>query len=187
MIRPIAWALFAIGIAALGYSAYVVIDAAAYQTNAQQLFEDARRRAPAPPPADMVLLPVSRPSYDEGDTIGEIDIPRLGVKSIVAEGESFETLEHAVGHVTDTAQPGEDGNVVLAGHRDTIFRPLQHVRVGDVITVKTLDGDFDYEVESTRIVPPTPPSFVKFSRRQVSLMIGCGVSTPIRAQVPELM
>src|SRR5207237_2279787 len=130
-------------LAALGYSAYVGIDAAAYQTNAQQLFDDARRRANAPPPADTVIPAVSRPSYDEGDTIGEIDIPRLGVKSIVAEGESFDTLEHAVGHVTETAQPGEDGNVVLAAHRDTIFRPLQHVRIGDRIAVKTLDGDFD--------------------------------------------
>ena len=91
----------------------------------------------------------------------------------MAEGESFETLEHAVGHVTDTAQPGEDGNVVLAGHRDTIFRPLRHVRVGDLITVKTLDGDFDYEVASTRIVPPTDLSPLDATGGQTLTLITC--------------
>ena len=74
---------------------------------------------------------------------------------VVAQGDSPAILQRAVGHVADSAFPGETGNVVLAGHRDTFFRPLKRVRVGDAITVKTLNGDFDYLVESTRVVPPT--------------------------------
>jgi sortase A len=44
---------------------------------------------------------------------------------------------------------------VLAGHRDTFFRPLKDVHAGDAITLKTRDGDFEYRVESTAVVPPS--------------------------------
>ena len=69
MIRRISWMLLVTGIAALGYSAYVVVSAYAYQARAQRLFEEARVRAPATMVGD-VLIPVSRPTYAEGDAIG---------------------------------------------------------------------------------------------------------------------
>ena len=52
--------------------------------------------------------------------------------------------------------PGEWGNVVLAGHRDTFFRPLRHIRIGDIITLRSFQGEaFQYRVESTSVVSPT--------------------------------
>ena len=51
--------------------------------------------------------------------------------------------------------PGVEGNVVLAGHRDTFFRPLKDIRQGDRITVATSQREFEYVVESTAIVEPT--------------------------------
>src|SRR5471030_1797301 len=135
--RQAARVLLAAGLVALGYAAYVVTDATAYQAIEQNRFEHARHSAAA------------APALVDGGSIGEIQIPRLGLTAIVVQGDSDAILQRAVGHLADTALPGESGNVVLAGHRDTFFRPLKGVRTGDAITVKTRNGDFAYLVEST--------------------------------------
>jgi len=61
------------------------------------------------------------------------------------------------------------GNVVLAGHRDTFFRPLSGVRAGDSIALKTWDSEFEYVVESTSVVAPgaAPNRFIVRARRQI--------------------
>src|SRR5262249_36173363 len=53
-----------------------------------------------------------------------------------------------------TPYPGEPGNVVLAGHRDTYFRDLKDVVTGDLIRITTPDGDYDYQVDSILVVEP---------------------------------
>ena len=78
-----------------------------------------------------------------------------GLKAIFVQGDSAKILRRAVGHMSETALPGESGNVVLTGHRDSFFRPLRNIRQGDAITLKTLDGDFQYQVESTEVVSPS--------------------------------
>jgi len=137
-------ALLAAGLLALAYAAYVVIDAHAYQTIEHRRFE-------------AVVAPhaLSEPAAVDGSPIGELRIPRLGLTAVVVQGDSDAILRRAVGHLADTALPGEAGNVVLAGHRDTFFRPLKHIRAGDAVTVRTARGDVRYVVESTRVVAPT--------------------------------
>ncbi len=140
--RAAAGVLLAAGLLALGYAAYVVTDAKVYQTTERRRLDRAR--------ADGAVAP----ALVDGGTIGEIRIPRLGLSAIVVQGDSASVLRRAVGHLADTALPGHSGNVVLAGHRDTFFRPLKGVRAGDAITLNTRDGDFEYRVESTAVVPP---------------------------------
>jgi sortase A len=60
-----------------------------------------------------------------------------------------------VGHLSGTPLPGEDGNVVLAGHRDTFFRALKDIREDDVVRITTPRGRFEYVVEATAVVEPT--------------------------------
>jgi sortase A len=59
-----------------------------------------------------------------------------------------------VGHLPKTAFPGEPGNVVLAGHRDSFFSDLGEVRSGDRVRITTPDGVFEYRVDSRRVVSP---------------------------------
>ena len=61
--------------------------------------------------------------------IGRIEIPRLALSVIVVEGDDKISLRRAVGHIPGTALPGEDGNVGLAGHRDSFFLPLKDLKV----------------------------------------------------------
>jgi sortase A len=87
--------------------------------------------------------------------------------------DSAAILRRAVGHLARTAWPGEAGNVVLAGHRDTFFRPLKRVQVGDAITLKTRIGDFEYLVESTAVVPPTDVQVLQPTGGRTLTLITC--------------
>jgi sortase A len=89
-----------------------------------------------------------------GRAWGRLDLPRLGLSALVAEGVDDETLGVAVGHFPGSAFPGEAGNVALAGHRDTVFRLLREIRPEDVIRLTTADGTYAYSVEWLAIVDP---------------------------------
>jgi len=102
-----------------------------------------------------VAGPSSRPPDSaEGSLVGRIDIPRLDLSVVVFEGTSDQTLARGVGHLRGSAGLGERGNLVLAGHRDTFFRPLRGITQGDPIRVKTPGGSFQYIVDSIQVVAP---------------------------------
>jgi sortase A len=149
-----------VGLFALGYAAYVVVDAHAYQAYEQSKFEDVSIKEP---PALLV----------EGGIIGEIQVPRLQLKAIVVQGDSHTILRRAVGHVPETALPGTPGNVVLAGHRDTFFRPLRNIQRGDAITFKTRNGAYQYLVESTEVVPATDVEVLNATAGRTLTLITC--------------
>src|SRR5690349_3497566 len=142
-VRVVARVCLASGLLALAYAAYVVIDAQVYQAIEHRRFEAVR-------PATQATQPAA-----DGEAIGTIQIPRLGSTAVIAEGDSPSVLRRAVGHLADTALPGGDGNVVLAGHRDTFFRRLKRVRIGDTIRLTTQRSQVEYLVESTTVVPPS--------------------------------
>jgi sortase A len=89
-----------------------------------------------------------------GEPIGTLEITRVGLTGVVVEGDVDAVLDRAIGHLPDTPLPWHAGNSALAAHRDTLFRPLRGVRLGDVLRLKTPYGDFDYLVRETLIVKP---------------------------------
>jgi sortase A len=143
MTHHVARVLFVGGLLAIAYVLFLFVDTRFYQARQQT------RLAEPVPPGLAATIPI------DGEPIGRIVIPRLGMAMVFVQGDSASILRHAVGHVADTALPGASGNVVLAGHRDTFFRPLRDVRLGDAITITTRQGDYDYVVESTFVVSPT--------------------------------
>jgi LPXTG-site transpeptidase (sortase) family protein len=147
-------------ILALGYSTYVVVDARAYQAIQESRLSYMRPTSGVHAVAD-------------GDVIGEMNIPRLGLKTIVAQGDSSKVLRRAVGHLAETPLPGEPGNVALAGHRDGFFRPLRNIRAGDAISLNTLDGEFVYQVESTEVVLPSDVQVLQPSRENTLTLVTC--------------
>ena len=141
LLRGACYFFFAFGILALGYAGFIFADSHAYQALEMKKFKQAG-----------VL---SKPHIlAEGDVIGEIQVPRLGLSAIVVQGDSAASLRRAVGHLAKSALPGELGNVALAGHRDTFFRPLRDIQLGDEIRFKTPEHSFDYLVESIEVVAP---------------------------------
>jgi sortase A len=105
--------------------------------------------------------------------VGRIDIPKLDLSAVVFEGTSDETLARGVGHLMGSAGPGERGNLVLAGHRDTFFRKLRGIRKGDEVTVKGPDGEFQYQVESTAVVKPDQTEVLRPDGGSILTLITC--------------
>jgi len=93
-----------------------------------------------------------------GETIGKLVIPRLDAELYVVEGDGPHELRRGPGHLTGTALPGNAGNCVIAGHRDTHFRVLKDIRVGDDLFLQTHNGLYVYRVQRTSIVKPTDTS-----------------------------
>jgi sortase A len=166
--RLVARVLLAAGIVALAYAAYIVVDAKSFQSAEQTRFDLARQQA-----ARMGATRAAAPALVDGGVLGKLEIPRLGMAVIVVQGDSEKVLRRAVGHLAGSALPGEMGNVVLAGHRDTFFRPLRNVRGGDVITLKTQQGDFEYVVESTAVVGPSDVRVLQPTGRPTLTLITC--------------
>jgi LPXTG-site transpeptidase (sortase) family protein len=97
----------------------------------------------------------STPPLRSGDLVGRLDIAESRISVVVLEGVEDETLVVAAGHVPGTALPGSNGNIVIAAHRDTFFRKLREIHVGDRIQLSTARGTFGYSVSSTEIVRPS--------------------------------
>jgi sortase A len=106
------------------------------------------------PPEVLEQLPVAT-RLRAGEIIGRVDIPRLKLSAVVAEGDDEKTLRKAVGHLPDTPLPWQrQGNVGLAAHRDGLFRPLEKIKTDDDVRVVTARGEYHYRVTRTHIVDP---------------------------------
>lgn len=92
------------------------------------------------------------PRPDLGDKVGTLTIPKLKQTFPIIEGTEAKQLKKGVGHFVQSAMPGEADNCVLSGHRDTVFRGLGKLGIGDRLIVRTAVGEFTYKIRRTRIV-----------------------------------
>ena len=88
-------------------------------------------------------------------------------------GTDDRTLDRAVGHIEDTAQPGTDGNSGIAGHRDGFFRGLKDIVPGDAIELDTLQGKDVYRVERTWVVDPEDVSVLDPTPARALTLVTC--------------
>lgn len=120
-----------------------------------------RRSAPYIPPARL------------GDTVARLEIPRLGADLYVVEGDGARQLRLGPGHIAGTPMPGQDGNCIIAGHRDTHFRVLKDIRDGDEIVLQTAQGEFTYRVEATKVVSPRDTQSLRPTRDAELHLVTC--------------
>jgi sortase A len=135
----------------------------------------AHRRAAEPAvPQPQAAIPAKPPvSLRNGEVLGRLVVPRLGLHAVVREGTGEDTLSLALGHIPGTALPGQNGNIGVAGHRDTLFRSLRQIRKSDLIEFQTLDGEHLYQVRSTEVVSPRRTSVLNASLRPEITLVTC--------------
>ena len=106
-------------------------------------------------------------------------VARLTVKSrdvdlIVLAGGSGRTLAFGPGHLGASAEPGEIGNSIIAGHRDTHFAFLRDVEVGELIGVETTRGQGHlYEVVGVDIVDARKGSLMLDTQQSMLSLVTC--------------
>lgn len=96
------------------------------------------------------------PPPPQGEPVGIIAIPRIGLEVVMVAGVSKEDLKKGPGHYPGTPLPGQSGNAGIAGHRTTYgapFNRIDELEPGDEIRVLTPQGGFTYEVIAA---PGTP-------------------------------
>ncbi len=121
--------------------------------------ESALDKLPTGPP---VAAPHSTPPA-EGNPVGDIRIPVIGLNQVIVEGTNTPDLRKGPGHYTGTPLPGQAGNAAVAGHRTTYGHPfynLDSVKVGDPIVVTTLQGVFVYDTTKSFVVSPSDTSVI---------------------------
>ena len=170
-------ALLACAVLLLGYCGFVLVDAWIFQNREsgrlERLLRDRRAADKGQPQARSATQIEAPPAIEPDGLIGRIEIPRLGLSAIVAEGTDKTTLRRAVGHIPGTALPGQPGNAGLAGHRDSFFRPLRDILQNDMITLTTLRGEYRYRVVSTQIVVPTEVSVLNPTGNESLTLVTC--------------
>lgn len=119
-----------------------------------------------------VTKAVAEPLH-HGELVGEISIPRLGMKDMIAEGADSATLRRAVGHIPGTAAPGIPGTIGLAAHRDTFFRSLSHIRDNDLIVLDTDRGEYEYRVERFFVAAPSDVGVLDASSGSDLTLVTC--------------
>jgi sortase A len=116
-------------------------------------------------------------SFNRGDPIGILKIPRMKLDMVVVEGVDPQTLKRGPGHYERTAYPWEKrGRVAIAGHRTTYLHPfwsLNELRRGDLVRVETEFGRFDYRVTGTRVVLPSDVSVLEQTSEPTLVLTAC--------------
>ncbi len=124
------------------------------------------------PPERGIQAAVNGPATP-GTFVFRLSLPRQHADFDVVEGTSDQALRMGPGHMSTSAMPGRSGNVVVAGHRDTHFRVLKDIAVGDEIRLDERDKTFVYRIVETRVVSPRDTSVLRPGPRKTLTLVTC--------------
>lgn len=101
-------------------------------------------------------------SHNEGDEVATLKIPKLNKQFTTYWGTREDTLGQGVGmYVSEwTVTPEYAGNVVLSGHRDTVFTGLGDLDDGDILELDYDGETYEYEIQKTWITDPDDRSVI---------------------------
>ncbi|MFD1849042.1 class D sortase [Oceanobacillus bengalensis] len=108
-----------------------------------------------------------------GETVGVLHIPKLGEDLAIVEGTDEDDLARGVGHYKGTAHPRQGEQIVLSGHRDTVFRRMGELEIGDIFTIKLPHGEFSYEITKTQIVDADDRTIIRPQGKEVLTVTTC--------------
>ncbi|MGG4046153.1 MULTISPECIES: class D sortase [Paenibacillus] len=147
---------------------------------AEALTEAKSKNAPAPikplnttsPPSKSLI---NRQQFKprENDVIGLLEIPKIDAKLPIIEGTDEEMLDKGVGHYSSGVFPSDGEQILLSGHRDTVFRKFADLKIGDRFIVNMPYGTFEYEMKSSKIVDKDDTSVIRSMGKEVLVLSTC--------------
>ena len=106
-----------------------------------------------------------------GESVGILEIPKIEGTLPIVEGTDPDDLEKGVGHFKGSYYPNENGQIVLSGHRDTVFRRAGELELGDELRVVLPYGSFSYEITSTKIVEADDQTIITLDNTKEELVL----------------
>jgi sortase A len=184
--------LLCVGFALLAYCAVAKLHEFILSRAATRRFEDLKQAnanirtqqkplvQPVTPAPNFVLWSQQRILHYEESLSKRVATPlaivrinRIGVEAPVLDSTDDLTLNRGVGHIAGTALFGESGNVGIAGHRDSFFRGLKDIKVGDHIEVEETDRIETYVVDNLEIVTPKNISVLRSTNKPTLTLVTC--------------
>ena len=118
-------------------------------------------------------IPIPTPGPEQAV---RIQIPAINVDAPIVQGDGWEQLKKGVGQHIGTADPGDDGNMVLSAHNDIfgeIFRDLDQLKPGDQIIIHTNQRSYTYIISGYKIVEPTQTEVMDATSQPKVTLISC--------------
>ncbi|EOR24159.1 sortase [Niallia nealsonii AAU1] len=106
-----------------------------------------------------------------GDAVGLLEIEKIDGVLPIVEGTDPDDLEKGVGHYKGSFYPDENGQIVLSGHRDTVFRRAGELEIGDELKIILPYGEFSYQITSTKIVEADDRSIITLDDSKEELIL----------------
>lgn len=168
--RILSLLLILAGAAALGVGGYQLIEV---KLKGDQSLEEARKLVNAQGNSGKVDsdAPKEKTKPDFGEIAGLLEIPKIKSELAIVEGTDPDDLKKGVGHYEGSFYPGENGQIVLSGHRDTVFRRLGELKIGDNLKMRMPAGDFEYEITGTKIVDADDRSIITLQNNEEELIV----------------
>jgi sortase A len=175
MMKRVAAALIAAGVVCIIYSIWNIMESRHEQLSAlSQAKEIIRHSKTKQFPDNAKRIPskthvISDPEIK--DIIGILEVPRLHKELPIVEGTSENMLKKGVGHYTSSALPGQHNQIVLSGHRDTVFRQFGELRKGDELIVSLKSGKFLYVIDHMKIVKADDRTVIHPTKQKEELVL----------------
>lgn len=162
--------------AAVRLETYLESRAALNEFQSRSAPEIVRQRPPIEshdPESEVAALLKAKKQTPRRAPLGALEISRIHLQVPLFDGADDQTLNRGVGRIAGTAHPGEDGNIGIAGHRDTFFKGLKDVKPGDAVVLKTGTGIDTYVVSQFQVVPQEDVSVLRARDAPALTLVTC--------------
>ncbi|MCP8966984.1 class D sortase [Ectobacillus ponti] len=147
-------------------------------TNAWKWWDSRQEQAHAVTQASTVLAEakerkLTRAEFQprKNEEIGLLRIPKIDAVLPIVEGTDPDELKKGVGHFATAAFPGDKDQIVLSGHRDTVFRRFGELKEGDVFIVELPYGTFRYTMQRSKIVKADDTTVIQSTKPKEELVL----------------
>jgi sortase A len=154
MRKIIAMLLLLVGIGLISISVWQLVDTKKQQAHSMELATTTLQQAKDKKPSRQEFHP------SKNETIGILRIPKIDAELPIIEGTDPDDLKKGVGHYASTAFPGDQDQILLSGHRDTVFRRFGELKKGDEFIVELPYGTFRYKMDYAKIVKADDTSII---------------------------
>lgn len=163
-IKYIIYLFILLGLGITGYAGYQILHS---NIKAEQSLKEAKGMV------EEQELPVDESTFEpvDGEVVGLLSLPKIESELAIVEGTDPDELAKGVGHYKGSFYPGEGGQIVLSGHRDTVFKRVGELELGDELVMKMPYGEASYEIVNTKIVDADDTSIITLQDQEEELIL----------------
>jgi sortase A len=166
--KKLSYLLIVVGLCIVGYAVWEIADT---KMQTSKSLDEAKAIVESPPSKEVYKEEDGTFKPPMGEAVGILQIPRLNADLPIVEGTDPDDLEKGVGHYKGSYYPNEKGQIVLSGHRDTVFRKAGELEIGDSLEIVLPYGNFEYEITETKIVESDDLSIITLQNETEELLL----------------